>query len=245
VPETCCPEFPDACGDDCYEPCREGEEVDPADCARCIDAADLNPPIVEIQVPASGSTVPAGSTIQVTTLFTDAGPRDSGVTSGTFSVSGPAVASGASPGAFGIGATAKTTQLFSFGVKSDLTGITDRDIVIAAHGTDADGNDSAVATVRVVAGGAGLSLLLTVSPPDPGPGQSVTVTITVTNCDPTSTQVRYSVVGSDGYRAGSTLGLDSSCQASFLIPGGAAGVVDVVESEIVGSGVSRTVSYSF
>jgi hypothetical protein len=244
-PALCCPELPEACDDGCYEPCPEGWEVDPTDCAFCEKVADLEPPIVEIQSPAPGSSLPPGATVQVTTLFTDAGPDDSGVVSGAFSVSGPAVASGASPSGFTIGAVPQRTQLFGFSVKSDLTGITDRNIVITALGSDADGNESAPAVVTVVASGSGLSLLLSVSPSDPGPGVSVTVTITVTNCDPSATQVRYSVAGTDGYAAGSTLGVDGSCQASFGIPGGAAGVVDVVTVEIVGTGVTQTVSYSF
>ena len=245
APTECCPEFPEPCGDNCYEPCPEGYEVDPADCAICIEVADLNPPAVEIQVPASGSTVPAGATIQVTTVFSDAGERDSGVVSGAFSVAGSAVASGAVPAGFDIVAISQRTQLFSFVVKSDLTGITDRNIIITAQGSDAAGNRSAVATAKVVAGGVGLSLLLSVSPPDPGPEQDVTVTITVTNCDPTSTQVKYTVAGTDGYGDANTLGVDSSCQSSFGIPGGQAGVVDVVTVEIVGTGISQTVSYAF
>lgn len=245
VPETCCTEAPEPCGDDCYEPCLPGEEVDPADCGLCIEVADLDPPAVEIQSPAAGSTVPAGTTVQVTVVFSDTGEHDSGVVAGTFSASGPAVASGAAPGGFGIGATPQRTQLFSFVVKSDLTGISDRDIVITAQGIDAAGNYSAVDATTVVAGGVGLSLLLSVDPPDPAPEQAVTVTITVTNCDPATTQVTYSVAGTDGYGAGATLGVSPSCQASFVIPGGAAGVSDTVQVEITGTGIRQTVTYVF
>ncbi len=245
LPATCCPEFPEACGADCYEPAPAGYDVDPTDCETCKPAADLNPPVVEIQAPASGSSVPPGATIQATTVFTDAGPLDSGVKSGTFSVSGAAVASGATPAGFDIVATPQRTQLFSFAVKQDLTGISDRNIVITAQGVDAAGNPSAVASVTLVASGAGLSLLLSVSPPDPGPGQSVSVGITVNNCDPSSTQVHYTVAGTDGYAAENTLSVSSTCQTSFGIPGGASGVSDVVTVDIVGAGITQTVSYSF
>ena len=51
--------------------------------------------------------------------------------------------------------------------------------------------------------------------------------------------------GTDGYAASDTLGVSSSCQASFTIPGGAAGVVDTVVVEIVGAGVVQSASYSF
>ncbi len=244
-PALCCPDFPEACDTDCYEPCPEGTEVDPADCAVCEESADLEPPIVEIQSPTAGSSVPPGASVQVTTLFTDAGPHDSGVVSGTFTVSGPAVASGASPAGFDIAPVPQRTQLFGFTVKSDLTGITDRNIVITAIGEDADGNPSAPAVTTVVASGSGLALLLSVNPPDPGPGQAVVVTINVTNCVPNATQVEYSVSGTDGYSAGNTLTVDASCAASFGIPGGAAGVVDTVTVDIVGTGVTQTVSYSF
>jgi hypothetical protein len=246
VPPECCPDLPQACGGDCWEPCPDGQEVDPADCAICDEVADLSPPAVQIQVPASGSTVPAGAPIQVTALFVDAGERDSGVVSGDFSVSGPAVASGPTPAGFDIVATPQRTQLFGFAVKSDLTGITDRNILITAQGTDAAGNRSAVASVNVVAGGVGLSLLLSVSPSDPAPEQDVTVTITVTNCDPSATQVSYSVAGTDGYSDAGTLSVDAACQASFGIPGGAEGVTDVVTVEIAGPGIGHPpVTYTF
>jgi len=242
---ACCSGLPDACGGDCYEPCPDGFAADPADCAVCAGAGDVEPPLLEIQSPGSGSSVPPGATVQITTLFTDSGPLDGGVVAGSFSVSGPAAAGGASPGGFRIAATPQKTQLFSFGVKSDLTGITDRNIVITAQGTDGAGNSSAVASVTVVASGVGLSLLLSVSPSDPGPRDPVTVSITVVNCDPSVTEVTYSVEGTDGYAAGATIGVDSSCKISFTIPGGAAGVVDVVRAEIAGQEIKQTVSYSF
>jgi hypothetical protein len=244
-PETCCPESPEPCGGDCWEACPAGYDVDPADCEVCVETADVEPPVVEIQSPAGGTSVPPGASVQVTAVFTDAGPHDRGVAGGVFTVSGAAVASGPDPGSFAIDPTPKTTELFGFRVKSDLTGITDRNIVVTAQGTDAAGNASAVATTTVVASGSGLGLLLTVSPPDPAPRETVTVTITVNNCDPSATQVRYSVHGTDNYNAGATLGVDASCKASFTIPGGAAGVVDVVTVEILGAGITQTVSYAF
>jgi hypothetical protein len=245
VPPDCCAEFPEACGGECYEPCPEGYEPDPADCAQCDQVADLEPPAVEIQVPANGSSVPAGATVQVTTLFTDNGELDRGVVGGSFAVGGPAVAGGASPPSFGITPTDQITKLFSFTVASDLTNISDKNIVVTATGTDAAGNVSGVASITLVAGGAGQSLLLSVSPSDPGPGQTVTVTITVTNCTPGTTQVHYTVSGTDGYADEGTLSTDGACQAVFTIPGGASGVVDTVVVDIVGAGISQTVSYVF
>jgi hypothetical protein len=241
----CCPDLPVACGDVCWPACPEDHERQAADCGTCVEVADVNPPLVQIQAPGAGSSVPAGSTVQVTTNFVDNGPQDDGVVSGSFTVSGPAVDGGPTPTGFDIAATPQRSQLFSFKVKSDLTGISDRTIVITAAGRDAAGNASAVATETVVANGAGLSVLLAVSPSDPGAGETVTVTITVNNCDPAATRVSYTVAGTDGYAAADTLGVGSSCQASFTIPGGAAGVVDVVTVEVVGAGVSQTVSYSF
>jgi hypothetical protein len=241
----CCEQFPQECAGECWESCPEDYAPDPSDCSACIEVEDVNPPLVDIQVPIAGSSVPAGATVQVTTNFVDNGEQDDGVVSGTFTVSGPAVDAGPTPAGFDIEPTPQRTQLFTFKVKSDLTGISDRTIVITAAGSDAAGNASAVATSNVVANGAGLSLLLSVSPSDPGPGDTVTVTITVNNCDPTTTQVAYTVSGTDGYGAGNTLSVSSACQASFTIPGGAAGVVDTVTVEIVGAGVVQTVTYSF
>ena len=57
--------------------------------------------------------------------------------------------------------------------------------------------------------------------------------------------MRYSVVGTDGYTAGASVGVDSACSTSFGIPDGAAGVVDLAEAEIVGAGISQTVAYTF
>jgi hypothetical protein len=42
-------------------------------------------------------------------------------------------------------------QNFTFAVKSDLAGITDRTIIVTAQGVDAAGNRSAVAAMQVVA----------------------------------------------------------------------------------------------
>jgi hypothetical protein len=242
---ACCTDLPKACGDVCWPACPEDHERQEADCGTCVEIADVNPPLVQIQAPAAGSSVPAGATVQVTTSFVDNGPQDDGVVSGTFTVSGPAVDGGPTPAGFDIATTPQRSQLFSFKVKSDLTGVSDRTIVITAAGRDAAGNASAVATETVVANGAGLSVLLSVSPSDPGAGETVTVTITVNNCDPATTQVSYTVAGTDGYGAADTLGVGASCQASFTIPGGASGVVDVVTVDVVGAGLSQTVSYSF
>ena len=65
------------------------------------------------------------------------------------------------------------------------------------------------------------------NPLDPGPGEGVTVVATiipvVAGCD-----VSFSIVGTDGYTKSGTYGTDANGNASFYIPGGAAGVVDHV-----------------
>ena len=203
------------------------------------------PPVAAILAPASGSTVPPGFTFQVTAFFSDSGDNASGVVSGTFTASGEALSSGPSPESFTIPPTNEITKQFSVGIKSDLTGIEDRTVTITVEGTDAEGNQSSVASISLIAGGEGQALLLAVSPQDPGPGVSVAVTVTVTNCLPESTQISYTVAGTDGYAQADTLSVDAQCQAGFTIPGGEAGVSDVVSASIVGSGLSQTVTYVF
>ncbi len=151
TPETCCPDFPEPCGDECFDPCPRGQDVDPLDCTQCEQVDDVEPPVVEITSPESGSTVQPGATVQVGTRFTDGGLLDNGVVSGAFTVSGPAVASGPTPAGFQIPATPLHTRSFSFAVKSDLSQVSDLNIVITAQGRDVDGNQSATAEITVVA----------------------------------------------------------------------------------------------
>lgn len=245
IAPECCQEFPNACADLCYAECKEGYIWDEENCPVCVEAADIEPPLVSILAPASGASVPLGLTVQVTVLFSDSGKNASGIVSGVFSASGESLDSGPNPASFTMSPTGETSKQFNLGIKSDLTGVDDRTIVVTAQGTDADGNQSAVDTISLIVGGEGQALLLSVSPQDPGPNVNVTVTVTVTNCLPVSTQIKYSVVGTDGYSQTNTLGVDGQCQTSFTIPGGASGVSDVVNVEIVGSDISQTVTYVF
>ena len=245
IPPDCCEAFPEPCDDECYEPCPDGQKPDPEACFDCIPDKDVEPPIAAIQAPAPGSTVPPGATVQITTIFLDNGDFDTGIVSGSFTAAGEALASGPSPASFTVPPTKEVSKQFNVGIKSDLSGVDDRTIVVTAQGTDAEGNLSALDAISLLAGGEGYSLLIGVSPQDPGPKQTVTVTVTVTNCLPETTQVLFSVAGTDGYHNADTLGVTEQCQASFTIPGGAEGVIDVVSVEIVGAGISQTVTYVF
>ncbi len=81
------------------------------------------------------------------------------------------------------------------------------------------------------------------SPSDPGPGEGVTVTATliptVADCS-----ISFSIVGTDGYSNSATNNSDAGGQATFYIPGGAAGVVDNV-TITSSNGKTYTVTYVF
>jgi hypothetical protein len=81
------------------------------------------------------------------------------------------------------------------------------------------------------------------TPAKPSPGQGVIVTGTiipkVANCSLT-----FSITGTDGYFDSATVTTNSAGQATFYIPGGAAGVFDMV-SITSGNGKSYLVSYTF
>lgn len=81
------------------------------------------------------------------------------------------------------------------------------------------------------------------SPSDPGPGEGVTVTATlvppVADCS-----ISFSIVGTDGYSNSATNTSNASGQATFYIPGGAAGVVDNVTITSI-NGKTYTVTYVF
>jgi len=83
----------------------------------------------------------------------------------------------------------------------------------------------------------------TPSPANPSPGQGVTVTGTiipkVANCS-----ISFSVSGTDGYADSATKTTNSEGQATFYIPGGAAGVFDKVAITSA-NGKSSVVSYAF
>ncbi len=81
------------------------------------------------------------------------------------------------------------------------------------------------------------------NPPDPGPGEGVTVTATLipraTDCN-----ISFSIVGTDGYSSSATTPSDANGNASFYIPGGAEGVVDIV-TVTSSNGKTYTVTYVF
>ena len=81
------------------------------------------------------------------------------------------------------------------------------------------------------------------NPPDPAPSQGVTVIATLIptaeNCD-----ISFSIVGTDGYSNSATYASDANGNASFYIPGGAEGVVDVV-TITSSNGKTYTVTYVF
>ncbi len=83
----------------------------------------------------------------------------------------------------------------------------------------------------------------TPSPIDPGPGEGVTVTATlvppVADCS-----ISFSIVGTDGYSNSATNNSNAGGQATFYIPGGAAGVVDNV-TITSSNGKTYTVTYVF
>lgn len=182
VPPECCEEFPRVCDDECYEACPEGEEPDPEDCTRCIPLDDVEPPIVSIQTPASGSAVEPGSTVLVTTFFRDDAETDSGIVSGDFSATGEAVASGATPDGFSTSPTGEITEQCSIGIKEDLSDIQDRSVTVTATGADAAGNQSIDAVTLVVSEEPESSLGVTLSGPTSlAIGAQGTWTATVTN----------------------------------------------------------------
>ena len=81
------------------------------------------------------------------------------------------------------------------------------------------------------------------NPPDPAPSQGVTVIATLIpiaeNCD-----ISFSIVGTDGYSNSATYASDANGNASFYIPGGAEGIVDVV-TITTSNGKTYTVTYVF
>lgn len=80
-------------------------------------------------------------------------------------------------------------------------------------------------------------------PADPGPGEGVTVTATmfpaVEGCE-----ISFNIVGTDGYTNSNTYSSSATGEASFYIPGGAAGVYDIV-TITTASGLTYTVTYTF
>lgn len=83
---------------------------------------------------------------------------------------------------------------------------------------------------------------ITPSPADPAPKQAVTVTITVLN-SLHGTAVSYSLSGTDGYSQSGTLYTDQNGQVSFVVPGGAQGVVDTIS--VTAGSVTAQFTYTF
>jgi hypothetical protein len=81
------------------------------------------------------------------------------------------------------------------------------------------------------------------NPPDPAPGQGVTVVATIlpalAGCI-----ISFAITGTDGYSNSGTYPSDSEGNASFYIPGGAAGVIDHV-TITSSNGKTYTVTYVF
>lgn len=83
----------------------------------------------------------------------------------------------------------------------------------------------------------------TVSPADPGPGQSYVATVNI-ECAPPNSTVTISVVGTDGFTSSTTCQISSDGVCTLNVPGGAAGVSDVVTVSVAG-GPTRTVGLVF
>lgn len=81
------------------------------------------------------------------------------------------------------------------------------------------------------------------NPPDPGPGVGVTVTATLIPIAP-DCNISFTIVGTDGYSNSATALSDANGNASFYIPGGEEGVVDVV-TITSSNGKTYTVTYVF
>ncbi|MCB0731089.1 MAG: hypothetical protein KDC88_08655 [Ignavibacteriae bacterium] len=82
------------------------------------------------------------------------------------------------------------------------------------------------------------------SPSDPGPGVGVTVYARVSPVAQ-NIQIYFSITGTDGYSNEGTYATDATGLATFYIPGGAEDVRDVVTIQIVESGLTRTINYTF
>ncbi len=121
-----------------------------------IREVETVPPMVMIQAPQNGGRVRAGDTVQISVRLTDNQTGDTGVQSVRVEATGAAVASGPTPTELMLPMPLpQATRLTSFTVKSaqELTGISNRSIVITATGFDGAGN-MATDTVTVTAGGA-------------------------------------------------------------------------------------------
>ncbi len=85
-------------------------------------------------------------------------------------------------------------------------------------------------------------LSITPNPADPGPHQGVTVIACVAPPDK-NVSLDFSIVGTDKYSNAKTVATGDDGCASFYIPGGAKGVVDVVTVKL--GGLTSTVTYTF
>lgn len=87
---------------------------------------------------------------------------------------------------------------------------------------------------------------LTPNPSDPGPDQDVLVTARLSPVTEACT-VSFSIVGTDGFARTADIATNKDGEATFSIPGGAEGVVDVVTAEVdTGAGtLEMEVTYTF
>ncbi len=135
-----------------------------------IKQVETVPPVVMIQAPQNGGRVRAGDTVQISVRLTDNQMGDTGVASVRVEATGAAVASGPTPSELMLPMPLpQATRLTSFTVKSaqELTGISNRSIVITATGFDGSGN-MATDTVTVTAGGAPIITSIFPSPASAG-----------------------------------------------------------------------------
>jgi hypothetical protein len=93
-----------------------------------------------------------------------------------------------------------------------------------------------------------LKVKMTINPTKPAPGQTIHATVHVSGVkdfSKLSLQVHYNLVGTDGYVQTGTLAVDASGKAQFSVPGGAKGVKDTVDLEIVDTIVKWHHVYNF
>lgn len=92
--------------------------------------------------------------------------------------------------------------------------------------------------------GTEFALSVWISPASPAPGQSVIVYARIIPAV-ANEAIYFSISGTDGYSNSETNFTNSDGMATFFIPGGGEGVVDTVTVQIVRTGQTRVITYSF
>ena len=87
-------------------------------------------------------------------------------------------------------------------------------------------------------------LLVSANPPDPGPNESVTMTIGIIPAK-AGVEITYSMSGTDGYSLSGTVATDANGEISFVIAGGAEGVIDTINVSVPSEGLEGSVQYTF